>query len=376
MKLLAKADNACRRGRAWQRGHDTTGHANFEGTLLQKSPHGDTWENSKNSFIKSTLRAAPFSLVDVRLVDESGLGGHFGAEDAREKEPAFPATNGTSRQARPAAVLSREPAAEQRTGANGKDDKGDLSAGEKFVTISAKPQARLSDVQENFHTNGLQIAMGEKEMMALIAASRSDAVQGKRGKKNKKKKNNNVRNERDMELIALAEEWMGVPKLMQEDASEHSKIHFYMPPNQTATGPQGDNQQMAESKEGGQTGPMDTLEGSGEHSPIIEKSQTTGNNKLVSIVACSRDRIEAYAENPPNMEPVSDKCMYNKEISDVPSVSFVSETNFANIEVHPRIRRRRHSNTEVSIDEILSLASDKAVDMGENDEASDEDAIS
>ncbi|KAK6249865.1 hypothetical protein SCA6_003870 [Theobroma cacao] len=63
-----------------------------------------------------------------------------------------------------------------------------------------------------------------------------------------------------------------------------------------------------------------------------------------------------YAENPPNLESASGKCMYNKELSDVPSIPFASETNFAEIEVHPRVRRRRHSDTEVSIDKILSLA--------------------
>lgn len=90
-------------------------------------------------------------------MDESGPGGQFGAEGAREKELAFLANDGTSRQmalyvtknifvkpqmqvafvpheesqstaenvsgsqAGLAVVLSREPAVEQRTGANGKD---------------------------------------------------------------------------------------------------------------------------------------------------------------------------------------------------------------------------------------------------------------
>ncbi|EOX99995.1 Uncharacterized protein TCM_009211 [Theobroma cacao] len=53
-----------------------------------------------------------------------------------------------------------------------------------------------------------------------------------------------------------------------------------------------------------------------------------------------------------------------------------SGTNFTEIEVHPRVQHRRHSDTEVSIDKIFSLASDKAVDIGENDEASNEDAMS
>ncbi|KAK6228239.1 hypothetical protein SCA6_000579 [Theobroma cacao] len=113
-----------------------------------------------------------------------------------------------------------------------------------------------------------------------------------------------------------------------------------MPPNWTAVVPQGDDQQRAE--EWGQTGPVDMLEGSREYSPNTEKSatQTTNNNKSVSTVAHPSDRMEAYAENPPNLESVSE------------------------IEVHPRVRLRRHSNTEVLIDKILSLASDRVVDMG------------
>ncbi|KAK6228337.1 hypothetical protein SCA6_000677, partial [Theobroma cacao] len=111
---------------------------------------------------------------------------------------------------------------------------------------------------------------------------------------------------------------------------------------------------MADSEEGGQTGPVDMLESNGEHSPIIERSasQTTSENKFVSIAACPQDRMEAYIENPPNLESAS------------------------KIKIHPRVRRRRHSDTEISIDKILSLALDKAMNMGENDEASDEDTIS
>ncbi|KAK6263956.1 hypothetical protein SCA6_019390, partial [Theobroma cacao] len=185
-------------------------------------------------------------------------------------------------QAGSAAALSRQLAAEQRTGGNGKDGKGDLSAGEKAAASSAKP----SDVQE--------------KRAALFLN-----VQGKRGKINIKKKK--IRGQRDTERTAPVEEWTGVLKSTQEGASENSKIHFYMPSNWAAAVPQGDDQQMAESEEGSQTGPVDTLEGSGEHNPNTEKSatQTTNNNKSASIVACPSDRIEVYAENPPNLEFVS-----------------------------------------------------------------------
>ncbi|EOY21564.1 Uncharacterized protein TCM_013382 [Theobroma cacao] len=224
--------------------------------------------------------------------------------------------------------------ADQRTGSNGKDDKANLNAGEK---VAAKPQAKPSDVQEKH---------------AFLFLN----VQGKRSKKNIKKIK--IKSERDTERTTPAEEWTGVLKSTQEGACENSKILFYRPPNWAATVPQGDDQQMAESEEGDQIRPVDKLEGSGEHNPHTEKSatQTIYNNKSVSIVACPSDRMEAYAENPPNLESASGKCMYNKELNDVPSIPFASETNFAEIEVHPRVRRRRHSDTEVSIDKILSLA--------------------
>ncbi|KAK6259856.1 hypothetical protein SCA6_014330 [Theobroma cacao] len=73
------------------------------------------------------------------------------------------------------------------------------------------------------------------------------------------------------------------------------------------------------------------VEGSGEYSPIVGSSacQTRSENghiRVISSKACSCDRMKDYAENSPNLE--------------------------------------------------LASASDKVVDMGENDEASDEDAIS
>ncbi|KAK6241871.1 hypothetical protein SCA6_007260 [Theobroma cacao] len=216
-------------------------------------------------------------------------------------------------------------------------------------------------------------------MTAPTAVGRYDAatslnVQGKRGKKNKNKKsNNNVRNEREMELTIPAEDGMVVPKSVQE-----SKILFYKPSIGEASIRHEDVQQMAENEAGSQSGPMDTLEGSGEHSPIIEKnaSQTTDNNQIAITVASPRERIKDYAENPPNFESASGKCMYNKEQSDVLSIPSVSEIKFAKIEVHQRVRRRRHFDTEVSIDKLFNLTSDKAMDMRENDEVSDEDSIS
>ncbi|EOY03632.1 Uncharacterized protein TCM_018721 [Theobroma cacao] len=164
-------------------------------------------------------------------------------------------------------------------------------------------------------------------------------------------------------------------------AGKDSKNYLSKPPTQGASFMHGEGQLRIESGLGGQNESMDMMKGSGKHSPITEQSvsQTkilADNNRVALTVECSRERMKYYAENPPNLESASGKCMYNKELSDVPFIPTVSETNFVEIEVHPRVRRRRHSDIEISIDKIFSLTLDKAVDIRENDEASDEDSIS
>ncbi|EOY25447.1 Uncharacterized protein TCM_016753 [Theobroma cacao] len=142
----------------------------------------------------------------------------------------------------------------------------------------------------------------------------------------------------------------------------------------------GEDRQTSENAMGVQHVSMANIEGSGEYSPPIGQ----GTSKTVSSILGqpneqhnkSRERMEGQADIPPTQESALGKCMHNKELSDVPSFPSLSETKFTEIEVHPRIRHRRHSDIEVSIDKILSFASDKAVDMRENDEDSDEDAIS
>ncbi|KAK6251655.1 hypothetical protein SCA6_005660 [Theobroma cacao] len=95
---------------------------------------------------------------------------------------------------------------------------------------------------------------------------------------------------------------------------------------------------------------MANIEGSGEYSPPIGQ----GTSKTVSSILGqpneqhnkSRERMEGQADIPPTQESASGKCMHNKELSDVPSFPSLSETKFTEIEVHPRIRHRRHSDTE------------------------------
>ncbi|EOY32178.1 Uncharacterized protein TCM_039766 [Theobroma cacao] len=142
-----------------------------------------------------------------------------------------------------------------------------------------------------------------------------------------------------------------------------------------------DGQHMLESGSRGQNVIYDMAEGTGECSPLggqraCQKGRENGHNRVISYEACSREKMEGHADYLPAQESASSKCLHNKELSYVPSIPSSSGTKFIEIEIHPRVRRRRHSDTEVSIDKILSLASDKAMDMGENDESSDEDAIS
>ncbi|KAK6246485.1 hypothetical protein SCA6_009575 [Theobroma cacao] len=90
-------------------------------------------------------------------------------------------------------------------------------------------------------------------------------------------------------------------------------------------------------------------------------------------LSLSSERMEGNETNPPTSEFASGKCRYNKEISVIPSFS---GTHSLEMEVHPLARCRRHSDTAASIGKIISLASEKAVEMGENDGISDEDSIS
>lgn len=75
----------------------------------------------------------------------------------------------------------------------------------------------------------------------------------------------------------------------------------------------------------------------------------------------------------PTSESASGKCLYKKEISAIPSLS---GTHSVEMEVHPLVPRKRNSDTAVSIGKITSLASEEAMEMGENDGISDDDSIS
>ncbi|KAK6235661.1 hypothetical protein SCA6_010998, partial [Theobroma cacao] len=57
------------------------------------------------------------------------------------------------------------------------------------------------------------------------------------------------------------------------------------------------------------------------------------------------------------------------------SVHASAGTNPTKLEVHPLVRHMRHSDTVASIGKIISLASEEVVDIGENDEVSDDDSI-
>ncbi|KAK6263669.1 hypothetical protein SCA6_019103 [Theobroma cacao] len=94
---------------------------------------------------------------------------------------------------------------------------------------------------------------------------------------------------------------------------------------------EGDGQKTIENGSGGQNMTVDMAEGSGEYSLIVGPSAcqikgANGHIRVISSETCSRDKLKAYAENPPNLE--------------------------------------------------FASASDKAVDMWENDEDSNEDDIS
>ncbi|EOY19094.1 Uncharacterized protein TCM_043802 [Theobroma cacao] len=126
---------------------------------------------------------------------------------------------------------------------------------------------------------------------------------------------------------------------------------------------QGNGQRRSESGAWVTNESVDFLIGSGEHSPMGEQNANltnslVGNNQSSPTIAWPRERMEDHVDNPPTQESVSGKCMHNKKLSDVPSDPSFFETKFTKIEVHLRIRHRKHSDAEILIDKILSLVSD------------------
>ncbi|KAK6231955.1 hypothetical protein SCA6_002028 [Theobroma cacao] len=115
---------------------------------------------------------------------------------------------------------------------------------------------------------------------------------------------------------------------------------------------QKDGHQLTESVPGGPNTVVDTIEGSGEHN-LTEDS----HNQTASKLTRSKARKGDDDVNPPTSESASG-------------------THSVEMEVHPLVRRRRNSDTTVSIGKINSLASEEAMEMGENDGISDDDSIS
>ncbi|KAK6265165.1 hypothetical protein SCA6_020599 [Theobroma cacao] len=139
-----------------------------------------------------------------------------------------------------------------------------------------------------------------------------------------------------------------------------------------------DGHQLPESGPENSNTVVDTIEGSGEHNPTEGKgaSQTwsqDGHNQTASKLTRSSARKGETEFNPPTSESASGKCLYNKEISAIPSLS---GNHSVEMEVHPLVRRRRNSDTAISIGKITNLASEEAMEMGENDGISDDDSIS
>ncbi|EOY21198.1 Uncharacterized protein TCM_012582 [Theobroma cacao] len=106
------------------------------------------------------------------------------------------------------------------------------------------------------------------------------------------------------------------------------------------------------------------LEGSGKHNSMNRQgdSQTRGSdghNRVDSTVACPRDRTKGYDDNPPNLES-----------------ALVKGNNHAELQVHPRERHKRHSDSAVPFLKTVSSTTKDAIVMGGNEGDSDEDSIS
>ncbi|KAK6241950.1 hypothetical protein SCA6_007339 [Theobroma cacao] len=153
-----------------------------------------------------------------------------------------------------------------------------------------------------------------------------------------------------------------VHEFVHASADDEFKDYFTQPSSRAAGLLHGNGQQIPKSGSGGKNVSVDMLEGSGEHSPIDGQgaSQTRSlakHNRVDSTVACPRERMEGYDDNPPNLESTSG-------------------TNPVELEVHRLVWHRRHSDTATSIGRIISSASEEAMDMGENDGVFDDNFIS
>ncbi|EOY17513.1 Uncharacterized protein TCM_036737 [Theobroma cacao] len=170
--------------------------------------------------------------------------------------------------------------------------------------------------------------------------------------------------------------------LLQKDGqikpSQSLKNNFIKSSTQASTLRQAKGCYMIEYGSGVHYSPVDTLEGSGEHVPIEEEgtSQTPLQTEQIStafkIIRAGEMRVDNDLLSP-NLESASSKCLFNKEPSDIPSFS---GNNHADLEVHPRERRRRYSDNAIPLRNTLSTATEEAIVLGGNEEDSDGDSIS
>ncbi|EOY03450.1 Uncharacterized protein TCM_018528 [Theobroma cacao] len=215
---------------------------------------------------------------------------------------------------------------------------------------------------------------------AAISVAQSSTLEGEpfhgHGERNLTEKLTRMR---EAILIALlgGEESLA-PAVERSALREKFKDYFTEPSARVATLLHRDGQQISESGLKSQNVSVDMLEGSGEHSSIDGQGASqirclVGHNWVDSTMACPCERMEGYDDNLPNLEFASGKFMYNKKLSTVPPFS---GTNPVELEVHPLLWHKGHLDTATLIGRIISLASEEAVDMGENDGVSDDDSIS
>ncbi|EOY03113.1 Uncharacterized protein TCM_017591 [Theobroma cacao] len=280
----------------------------------------------------------------------------------------------------------RETKEKQSTGAEGMHVIDELNKAEQFAFFSTKVQIEKGEVHEQFHEQGKfgQTGYGMEERVRTEPKGGKPKLAPAAGTDAREKEL--IMHAEKERALTLAVDWPNALSSIYAQSKQEQR--------QRVTGVE-DLEVTAHEKVEGTVGPTAflSLESVAKQRMGANDKDNKGDpsvgEKIVAILAKLQAmpsdvqgnfhfaRVKGWKVKqtfPPTQESASGKCMHNK-LSDVPSFPSFSETKFTKIRVHPRIRRKRHSDTEVSIDKILSFASDKAVDMGENNEDSDEDAI-
>ncbi|KAK6249891.1 hypothetical protein SCA6_003896, partial [Theobroma cacao] len=188
--------------------------------------------------------------------------------------------------------MSIAAAEREMTGSRGLESTLDAAEGKPDVQLSPIKQGKQTKNNKTIKNNKNRVTGGRN--MGLPTSVENDGTL--RQKSTQEDTEENLKNISIKLPMRAATSQQG-----ERHRSEHvgavkdSKNYFSKSSTQGATFMHGESQLMTESEPRGQNYSMDMMEGK-------SANQTTDNNKFVPIVVSLRDIMEAYVENPPNLE--------------------------------------------------------------------------